>query len=171
MEHIQVVKKRINILNKRQKNTQGRSLKTKTPVIGIKSRRTGKIQAKQVGNVKVKSIKNILYRYVSANSIIYSDEFKNYNFLNTNRQDVINYRNKQYLRGEVHTNGIENFWSIFKRGYIGVYHWMSRKHLQKYINEFLFRYNNNSDIKEEFDKLLSCSKKLTYRMMTTNENR
>lgn len=48
---------------------------------------------------------------------------------------------------------------------------MSRKHLQKYINEFLFRYNNNSDIKEEFDKLLSCSKKLTYRMMTTNENR
>lgn len=89
-----MVKKRINILNKRQKNTQGRSLKTKTPVIGIKSRRTGKIQAKQVGNVKVKSIKNILYRYVSANSIIYSDEFKNYNFLNTNRQDVINYRNK-----------------------------------------------------------------------------
>ena len=47
----------------------------------------------------------------------------------------------EYVKGSVHTNSIENFWLIFKRGYIGIYHYMSKKNLQRFINEFVFRYN------------------------------
>lgn len=47
----------------------------------------------------------------------------------------------EYVRGEVTTNGIESFWAGLKRGYKGVYHWMSRKHLQRYVDEFVGRFN------------------------------
>ena len=53
----------------------------------------------------------------------------------------VNHGGRQYVNGQIHTNGMENFWSIVKRGYKGIYHRMSGKHLQRYINEFAGRYN------------------------------
>ena len=52
---------------------------------------------------------------------------------------------KEYVNGDCHTNGIESFWALFKRGYHGVYHQMSRKHLQRYVNEFAFRFNRKTN--------------------------
>ncbi len=49
---------------------------------------------------------------------------------------------REYVRGQVHTNGMESFWATLKRGYVGVYHWMSVKHLRRYVNEFSSRHNN-----------------------------
>ena len=63
-----------------------------------------------------------------------------------NRQSV-NHGNKEWVRGEVHTNNVENYWSVMKRGIHGIYHQVSVKHLQAYCNEFSYRYNSR-DIKD-----------------------
>jgi transposase-like protein len=62
--------------------------------------------------------------------------------------EVIRHRSGEYVRGEVHTNNIESFWSLLKRGVIGTYHHVSKKYLPLYLNEFQFRFNNrdNRDI-------------------------
>ena len=57
------------------------------------------------------------------------------------RRTVVNHSVREYVNGMAHTNGIESFWALFKRGYHGVYHWMSRKHLQKYVDECAYRLN------------------------------
>jgi hypothetical protein len=64
------------------------------------------------------------------------------------RHEAVDHRAKEYVRGQVHTNKIENFWSLLKRGIIGTYHNVSAKYLPLYLNEFQFRFNNrkNKDI-------------------------
>jgi hypothetical protein len=77
---------------------------------------------------------------------------------------------KEYVIGDCHTNGIESFWALFKRGYHGIYHHMSRKHLQRYVEEFTYRLNRRtgsmqtifSDVMEK----ISESSKLPYKELT-----
>ena len=59
-------------------------------------------------------------------------------------RDIIRHGLKEFAKGDCNTNGIESFWALFKRGYHGVYHQMSGKHLQRYVNEFAFRLNRKS---------------------------
>ena len=74
-----------------------------------------------------------------------SDEWTAYNGLHRFYfHDIVRHQRKEYVKLDnptTHTNTIEGFWGIFKRGVIGIYNWISRKHMQKYVNEFVFRYN------------------------------
>ena len=70
---------------------------------------------------------------------VYTDEHSGYDWVE-NRESV-RHGAKEYVNGMVHTNGIESFWSVLKRGYVGTYHKMSVKHLFRYVNEFAGRHN------------------------------
>jgi transposase-like protein len=124
--------------NNKTENTQGRSTKSKTPIIGMVER-NGEVKAQKVDRVNKKTIVNIIEKNIENGSIIISDEFRAYNNIAHKR---VNHSKGKYVIGDIHTNSIESFWALFKRGYIGIYHYMSKKHLQRFINEFVYRINN-----------------------------
>lgn len=80
---------------------------------------------------------------------------------------IVNHGSWEYVRGNAYTNTIEGFWSLLKRGIIGIYHSTSKKHLQKYVDEFVFRYNTRDMSEwERFNTLLmNCDFRLTYNQL------
>jgi len=146
--------------NKKTKGSQGRSTKTKTPVLGI-IERDGKVFALPVKNTSSKVMKPIIDSVVEKGTTVYTDEWTPYNSLNDEyNRYIIKHSAKEYVKGHIHTNHIENFWSHFKRTIIGTYFQLSRKHLGAYVNEASFRYNNR-DMSEgsRFDVTLANSNK------------
>jgi transposase-like protein len=130
--------------DKKIAETQGRSVKSKTPVLGI-LKVGGKINTFVIKNTKAKTIKPIIKKLVENNSIVITDEWTAYNNLHKNYQHVVvNHKQEQYVNGAFSTNNIENFWSLLKRGIYGIYHQVSAKHLHKYCDEFSFRYNTRT---------------------------
>lgn len=127
--------------DKKVKNSQGRSFKDKTPVIGMVER-GGFLVAKVIKSTRSKYLTPVITQYVSKDATLYTDEWHGYNNVKSKYEhDFIDHSAKQYSKGEVCTNRIEGFWGIFKRGIIGVYYKTSRKYLHYYVNEFVFRYN------------------------------
>lgn len=121
--------------------SQGRSYKDKTPVFGMVER-GGKLIARVVPNVKAATLKPIIYKHVQRLSDLNSDEWPAYRGLNRDYDHkMVDHGKKIYCIGNDHTNTIEGAWSILKRMIIGIYHKTSRKHLQLYVDEFVFRYN------------------------------
>ncbi|TCD11634.1 IS1595 family transposase [Pedobacter frigidisoli] len=128
-------------LNKKVKNSQGRSFKDKTPVLGMLER-NGLLTAKVVENTSAKVMQPIIIENVKSKSIIMTDEWGGYNKLERIfSHSFVNHGAGQYVIGNVHTNSIEGFWSQLKRSIFGIYHSASRVHLQKYVDESVFRYN------------------------------
>ncbi len=127
--------------DKKVKNSQGRSYKDKTPVIGMIERK-GLLIAKVIKNTQGKTLMRQLLKYVDKDALVITDEWKGYkNVYMYYEHKFVNHGAKQYADGSITTNTIEGFWGIFKRGIIGVYNRASRKHLQRYVDEFVFRYN------------------------------
>ncbi len=130
--------------NKRTPNNQGRSNKTKIPVVGA-IQRDGKVVAKKVKDTTGKTLKNFLNSKVEKGSVLMTDEWRAYRGLSKNFEHfIVKHNSGEYVRGNVHTNSIENFWSLLKRGINGQYHWLSDKYLGKYIDEFCFRHNHRN---------------------------
>lgn len=136
--------------SKKTEGTQGRSLKTKTPIFGM-AQRKGKVIAKKTANVQGKTLCGIINQFVKAGSRIFTDEYIGYNTLVDSEytHSVVNHGAKQFVDGDAHTNTIEGFWSQLKRTIFGIYHFVSAKYLQRYVDEAVFRYNtckkNESD--------------------------
>lgn len=155
--------------NKRTENNQGRSTKTKTPVIGIVERKSGKVIAVPVDNTKQETILAVVNENVQEGVMVNTDEFGGYNVLeSTYERRIVKHSVGEYVDGTVHTNNIENFWSHLKRGITGVYHHVSDKHLHRYVNEFAFRYNNR-DLTDgsRFDVCIAnAQKRKTYANLT-----
>ncbi len=127
--------------NKRTPGSHGRSGKTKSAVIGMKER-GGNLRAFKVDNLKGDTIRVVVSKNVIPGSHIITDEFRGYRVVaETYAHDSVNHSKDEYVRGSLHTNTIENAWSLFKRGIVGIYHKISDKHLQRYLNEFMARAN------------------------------
>jgi IS1 family transposase len=120
----------------------------KTAVIGAVQRK-GNVVARVIGHVSSQACQTFVREMVSNKvSLLATDESRVYDgLIEYNRQSVDHHR-KQYVIGAVHTNTIEGFWSIFKRGVVGTFHKMSAKYMPLYVAEFQFRYNNrfNHDV-------------------------
>lgn len=153
--------------DKKVPHSQGRSFKDKTPVFGM-LQRGGKVVAKVVENTKVKTLSKEIYKTIKTGSTIYSDEWNYGNLSKDYTHAFVYHCYGIYAYGDETTNSIEGFWAILKRSIIGIYHLVSRKHLQKYVNEFVFRYNTRRfGVQYTFDYFLnSIQSKITYKELT-----
>ncbi len=138
--------------------TRGRGAEGKTPVVGLAHRDEGQIMSKVVSDVKTRTILPIIWKQVprDAQNTIYTDELASYNMVQrlgyTHR--VIRHGKGEYARGLTHVNTVEGFWSLVKRGINGVYHAVSPKYFQTYLNEYGFRYNHRKSSVPMFVLLL-----------------
>jgi transposase-like protein len=115
----------------------------KTIVIGV-LQRGGKVHAKVSPNRKKESIEAVIFPNVEKGATVYTDEFPAYKFVTAEYEHkVINHLEK-YVDGNIHTNGIENFWSLLKRGLSGTYVAVEPFHLFRYVDEQAFRFNNRA---------------------------
>jgi transposase len=133
----------------KRKGGQGRPMRgdknAKTTVLGVVERK-GRVIARTASDVTGKTLHGFVKEYVLPKSTVFTDEFASYQGLE--RIDGMDYQHRRinhsanvYVMGDVHTNTIEGFWSLVKRGIGGVYHSVSQKYLQTYLNEYSFRYN------------------------------
>ncbi len=118
----------------------GRGGAGKAAVVGVKDRATKKVRAKVVQHTDTPHVAGFVAEHTKPGSKVYTDEASVYNALKPwFDHQTVTHSKSEYVRGDVHTNGIESFWSMFKRGHIGTYHYMSDKHLQRYVDEFTGR--------------------------------
>ena len=128
--------------SKKVEGTQGRSTKTKTPIFGMVERE-GEVKALTVPNTKEKTLMPIIKQYVYEHSEIFTDELSSYSKLAENgyTHSIVHHYQKEYVVGEAYTNTIEGFWAEFRRMVYGIYHFVSKKYLQRYLDEEVYRWN------------------------------
>jgi transposase-like protein len=151
--------------SKRSKDAEGNYVNAKSVVVGI-IERDGKVILKHIPAATKEHMVGFLRQHVPAGSTVFSDEHAAYAGLGKiYTHDTVNHSIKLYVEGNVHTNTIENFWSILKRGIYGIYHSVSEKHLDRYLNEFASRFNERNNTNQgRVDKFLSKSEsRLTYK--------
>ena len=127
--------------DKKVEGSQGRSARDKTPIAGT-SERSGKVNAHKVDNVQKETLNALVIANVKEAANLYTDEWVGYSGLEKlYNHSIVNHGQGEYANGDARTSAPEGFWSILKRGIIGIYHFVSKKHLQNYVDEFVFRYN------------------------------
>jgi transposase-like protein len=155
----------------KQKGKRGRGAAGKTAVLGLVER-NGRVYAKPVAKVDAKTLQNEIRAKVVKGSNLMTDEFLSYRGLNKDyTHRTIQHGEGIYVRGNVHTNTIEGYWSLLKRGIFGIYHQVSKKHLHRYCTEFGFRYNTRKgDEITRFDNVLAeCDGRLMYKTLTAKD--
>lgn len=155
---------------KRLAAIKGTGGKGKTPVFALKSR-MGEVRAKVVPSVGIVDLHREIKSNVAQGATLYTDKWVGYRGLKAQfNHATVDHMAKEYVNGDCHTNGIESFWALFKRGYHGIYQHMSKKHLQRYINEFTFRLNRRTEsmqtIFSDVMQKISESSKLGYKELT-----
>ena len=157
-----------------KKLNQGRGTVGKIPVFGGRSR-DGQVMAQVVQSTKKATLQGIIKENVTPGSTVCTDEHKSYNGLGkTFQHKRVNHSAKQYVNGKAHTNGIESVWAVLQRGFEGTYHWFSREHMFRYVNEFVFRLNEGNCKIDTVDRLEALvrgvkGKRLTYKMLTKKD--
>lgn len=130
----------------------------KTPIVGIVERDGGRVWACTAEDVKSGTMLQIIGSRVLPETMIYTDEFNSYDGISTMKNNYghrrIRHKERVYVVGDIHTNTIEGFWSLLKRGIGGVYHSVSKKHLQSYLDEYSFRYNRRAANEPMFVSML-----------------
>lgn len=156
--------------DKKIPHSQGRSSKGKTTLLGARGLR-GQVRTKVIPNVESETIKPIIEGWVEKGAIMVSDEWRAYNALKSDYFHItVNHQEGQYVNGAFSSNGVENYWSIFKRSIIGTFHNISPQHIQKYSDELTFKYNNKGKTNSQLfnEAIRSCDiERTTYKELTS----
>ena len=156
-------------VEKRKRRITGTGGKDKTAVMGILER-GGKVITKVVPNRKKKALQSEVRKHVEAGSALYSDALMSYKGLEGEYAHQVVDHAVEYVRDQVHTNGLENFWSLLKRGLSGTYVSVEPFHLFRYLDEQAYRYNSRKDMNdfERFSLVASqiVGKRLTWDNLT-----
>ncbi len=162
------------VYNPEFREARGRATK-KTPIVGMIDREARRVRAQVIPEIERKVLQDLILDNVSKGSKVFTDGLPEYKNLNAMGfvHDTVNHIS-EYVRGEVHTNGIENFWSLLKRGLRGTYIAVEPFHLDRYIGEQVFRFNNRAtkdnplDDRDRFMLAVSqiAGKRLTYAELT-----
>jgi transposase-like protein len=154
---------------KRREKIHGRGPGDKAIAFGMVER-GGKVKATSVGTRQKGELQAHIRECVEAGSAIFSDELKSYSGLEDDYQHAVINHAIEYVNGNTHTNTIENFWSLLKRGLHGTYVSVEPFHLFRYIDEQAFRYNNRKEMNDgdRFSAVVShvAGKRLTYAELT-----
>lgn len=134
----------------------------KSVVFGILER-GGDVVTRHVIDRTAKTLVPHVMSFVKKGSRVHTDEFSSYRSLTERHgydHETVDHSAKEYVRGDIHTNGIESFWSSVKRGINGTYVWVSKKHLQTYLREFEYRHNLRNQPALMFELLLQAFPKV-----------
>ncbi len=150
----------------------GRGTVGKQGIIGMKERDTGRVKAFPIKSTDKPTLHHAINQNVAPGSTVYSDEHRGYIGLHGYHHESVSHSAREYVRDMAHTNGIESFWVLLKRGYVGTFHHFSIKHLCRYVDEFAER-QNTLDLEplERFAYFvrLTVGKKLSYADLIRDE--
>src|ERR1700693_778037 len=160
-------------VSERKRRITGTGTKDKTTVMGILER-GGKVRAAVVPNRRKTVLQEEVRKHVTAGAALYSDALLSYEGLATDYAHQVVDHATQYVDGRVHTNGLENFWSLLKRGISGTYVSVEPFHLHRYLDEQMFRFNNRKELDDagRFDLAVKqiVGKRITFAHLTGKPN-
>ncbi len=147
----------------------GRGTAGKQAVFALVQRDNGTTRAFPIDGTDRVKLQSGIVENVKRGATVYTDQHSGYDELKGYDRQYVIHNVGEYVRGKVHTNGVESFWSLLKRGYVGIYHQMSVKHLHRYVNEFSCRHTTRNDdtltcIKTTIDGMIG--KRLSYGELT-----
>ena len=148
----------------RKKLKAGRGAVGKTAVAGVRDRATGHVVAKVAEKTDARTLQGFVVTHTAEGAQVYTDDAKAYQGIDR-PHETVRHSVGEYMREQAHTNGLESFWAPMKRGYQGVYHKMSPKHLHRYVDEFSGRHNcRPKDTIDQMSKLVAqmSGKRLRY---------
>ncbi len=157
--------KRRNMSNAKRKTQTGQGAVGKVAVAGIKDRKSNRVVANVVGSTEKDTLQGFIKDNVETGSELYTDEHASYPGIDGYSHKSVRHSCNEYVKGVVHTNGVESFWAMFKRAHKGTYHKMSLKYLQRYVDEFTTRHNlRSSDTAKMMQDTVAMmdGKRLTY---------
>ena len=158
--------KRKNMPVSKRKEMTGRGTVGKTAVAGVKDRDTGRVAAQKLSQTDTAALQGVVRDHLAPGAKLYTDEAAVYSGMPEFKHEAVNHSAGEYVRGMAHTNGIESFWSMLKRGYQGTFHHFSGKHMDRYIGEFSGHHNmRNKDTEDMMSAVVrqTVGKRLCYK--------
>ncbi len=163
--------KRKNMPKAKRKAMTGRGAVGKAAVAGAKDRETNRVSAQAVAGMDAGTLQRFVRERTEPGAALYTDDAGPYRNIRGFRHEAVNHSVGEYVRDQAHTNGIESFWAMLKRGYQGTFHHFSEKHLDRYIGEFAGRHNARPrDTIDQMTAMVkgSVGKRLRYADLTAD---
>ena len=141
--------------------------------MGVRDRETGRINTEVIRGTDRETLQDFVLRHTQPNALVYTDEHRAYEGM-PRYYESVRHSTGEYVRGNVHTNGLESHWATLKRSIVGTFHHVSPKHTHKYVTECAGRHNNRKlDIDEHLTKIVQGAdgKLLPYAVLIADEGK